>query len=48
MKVKLLVGCWLGTVGVVEDRIPGTEWFNVRVSPDLRLALKATEFTPAE
>lgn len=45
-RVVVLVGFWKGTLGKVEDKIPGTEWFNVRVSPDLRLVLYKNEFCP--
>lgn len=45
MKVKILITKWAGTIGVLEDKIDGTNWYNVRVSSDLRLALTPDEFT---
>lgn len=39
---------WQGTKGIREDKIPGTDWYNVRVTDtngkSMRLALKETEF----
>jgi len=39
-----LPGCWLGTVGVLEDPIGDTGMINVRVEPELRLAMYPREF----
>ncbi len=46
MKVKITIaGIWKDTIGVIEGfQIPGTKWFNVRVSPQLRLVLTMEEF----
>ncbi len=44
--VKITADCpWRDTLGVLEDTVPGTGWYNVRVRPDLRLALRLDEFT---
>lgn len=48
MEVIILVPAWRGTVGRLEGAIPGTDWFNVRVAPDLRLALRRDEFAGEE
>jgi len=44
MKVQITFGLWKGTIGTLEGAIPGTNWYNVRVSPELRLALTLEEF----
>lgn len=44
MKVKILIGVWQNVIGVLEDKIPNSNWFNVRVSNNLRLALTLEEF----
>lgn len=44
MSVIVRIGIWAGTAGRLEDIIRGTEWFNIRVSPKLRLALTKDEF----
>jgi hypothetical protein len=44
MLVRILVPHWAGTIGILEDKIDGTNWYNVRVSDDLRLALTPDEF----
>ncbi len=42
--VRLLAGDWRDTLGTLVDAVPGTDWYNVLVRPDLRLALRADEF----
>lgn len=42
--VVVLIGAWNGTFGVLQGSIPGTDWYNVLVRPDLRLALRPGEF----
>jgi hypothetical protein len=44
VKVRILIGNWEGTVGTLLDAIPWTGWYNVRVTPTLRLALYRHEF----
>jgi hypothetical protein len=44
MKVRILIGFYAGQIGTLEDSIQGTNWFNVRVLPNLRLALTEAEF----
>ena len=48
MKVKILIGLWANTIGVLEDKIPNSNWFNVRiiepVNNNFRLALTRNEF----
>lgn len=44
MRVKITIGNWSGTIGTLEDKIPHSDWWNVSVSPDLRLALTEAEF----
>jgi len=44
MKVKITIGVWSNTIGALEGVIPNSNWFNVRVSPELRLALTLEEF----
>ncbi len=45
-RVKITVAIWAGSIGIVEDAIPNSPYFNVRpvMQPKLRLALKASEF----
>jgi hypothetical protein len=43
--VIVLTAKWWGIPGWLEDQIPGTEWFNVRVGGGVgRLALRRSEF----
>jgi len=44
-RVIITRGVWVNEIGILEDRIPGTDWFNVRLTPFLRLALTESEFT---
>lgn len=48
MKVKILVEKWFGCSGILESKIPFTDWYNVRVSPTLRLVLTEEEFCREE
>ena len=46
--VKILIGAWIGSSGLLMDKIPDSPWYNVIVSTSdgqkIRLALKATDF----
>ena len=44
LQVKVLFGHYKDSFGILEEKLPGTEWFNVRVAPNLRLALTEQEF----
>ena len=44
VRVLILIGPWRGLMGDLLDAIPNTPWWNVRVVPGLRLALKESEF----
>lgn len=44
MKVKILIGIFKDSVGILENKISNSSWYNVRVSPTLRLALTEEEF----
>jgi hypothetical protein len=44
MKVIIKIGNFKEVIGVLEDKIPNSDWFNVRISPNLRLALTEKEF----
>lgn len=45
MQVVILVPNWYGVIGILEDHIPNTDWWNVRINSDLRLALTQDEFS---
>ena len=47
MKVKILIGHYRNQIGVLEDKIPNSDWFNVRVNKEaggMRLVLTEEEF----
>lgn len=48
VKVTILASNWKGTLGILEDPVPETDWWNVRVAngnETMRLLLKTSEFT---